>query len=403
MRILLAHNFYKVGGGEDAVFRAEVDLLRARGHDVFTLETHNTNAERDGRIRGALNAFHNFQQAKRVAELVEKEKIAIAHFHNTWLQFSPAVFAAARKAGAATVLSLHNFRLTCANGLLFRDGSPCEDCVGKAWAWRGIAHRCYRHSVTESTLIAGVYGWHRLIGTWNRHIDRYLALNAFSQSIFLRSGLPANKVGVKPNFVADPGSPNEQHRAKHLLFVGRLEDAKGPLLLLQALKLLGKDANPPQLRIVGDGPIRSQIESAAGTFPLGTIQITGWLSSLEVDAELSRAAVLLFPSQVYENFPMTIANAFARGTPVIASDMGAMATIMRCNNSETGGWLVPRSNPEAWAAAMRHIIENPAIARMKGHEARTQYLQLYSPNQGYKNLVAQYDDALRSRWGKRTP
>ena len=94
-----------------------------------------------------------------------------------------------------------------------RDGRVCEDCLGRALPWRGAMHACYRGSRVQSAAVAGMLGAHRLIGTWSREIDLYIALSEFARDKFIQGGLPAHKIAVKPNFAdPDPGPGPEADR-----------------------------------------------------------------------------------------------------------------------------------------------------------------------------------------------
>ncbi len=153
MRILQIHNSYRNLGGEDSVVRSDAALLRAAGHDVVEYMVANP----PGRL-GAAGALAvsswNPISARQLAEIADRTKPDIAHVHNTWYRASPSVLGTLRKKGIGVVLTVHNFRLVCANGLLYRNGAPCTDCVG-THPWRGVVHRCYRDSFVASTAAVG--------------------------------------------------------------------------------------------------------------------------------------------------------------------------------------------------------------------------------------------------------
>lgn len=133
----------------------------------------------------------------------------------------------------------------------FRQGKVCEDCLNKAIPWPGIIHSCYRNNRLASGITASMISIHRLLKTWDRKVDKYIALTHFARNKLIQGGLPANKIIVKPNFVnPDPGVGHG--KGQFALYVGRLSVEKGLDTLLSAWDKL---QSPFPLRIVGDGPL----------------------------------------------------------------------------------------------------------------------------------------------------
>uniref|UniRef100_UPI002869EBA4 glycosyltransferase n=1 Tax=Deinococcus sp. TaxID=47478 RepID=UPI002869EBA4 len=206
MNILLVHNFYQQPGGEDVVFRAESSLLSSAGHRVQEYTVTNDDVGQKSKLTLAAHTIWNAGAASRLAQEVRRGGFDVVHFHNTFPLLSPAVYRAVRAAGAATVQTLHNYRLLCANALLFRDGHICEACLGHL-PLPAIRHRCYRGSLGASATVAVMQVTHRALGTYDRQVDAYIVLTDFARSKFIEGGLPADRLHVKPNFLApDPGA-----------------------------------------------------------------------------------------------------------------------------------------------------------------------------------------------------
>ena len=150
------------------------------------------------------------------------------------------------------------------NALLLREGSPCTLCVGRAVAWPGVVHSCYRDSRTESTVVAAMLALHRIRGTWRKDVDAYVCLTHFARTTLLQTGLPADRVYVKPNFLVDRPAVGDGP-GRYLAFVGRLTPAKGVRMLMEAwpavLEHHGGRPEPPQLAVVGDGPLTANVRS----------------------------------------------------------------------------------------------------------------------------------------------
>src|SRR5208282_5244975 len=109
---------------------------------------------------------------------------------NTFPLISPSAYYAARAQGVRVVQTLHNFRLLCANAQLFRDGRTCEECLGKAIAWPGVRHKCYRAKRSASAAVVAMQTLHGAFGTWRNAVDIYIALTEFSRRKMIGGGLP---------------------------------------------------------------------------------------------------------------------------------------------------------------------------------------------------------------------
>jgi glycosyltransferase involved in cell wall biosynthesis len=378
MRILVVHNAYQHRGGEDSVVEAEIALLRSRDHEVETCFRSNDDVGSMPSLTLARHTLWSPRTSHDLAELIRHFQPDVIHAHNTFPLISPSLYWAAARAGVPVVQTLHNFRLMCLNALFLRDGKVCEDCMGHV-PWRGVVRACYRGSRASSAALAGMLTLHRGLGTYQNKVARYIALNEFCRGKFIEGGLPAERVVVKPNFV-DFAAPPPAPRAG-LLFVGRLSVEKGVATLAKAMTLLA-DA---QLRVAGDGPEAGLLNGVVGVTCLGS------LPGEVVRQEMSCATALVVPSICYENFPRTIAEAFACELPVIASRIGALADIVR--DGETGLLFEP-GNPRDLADKMAWAQSHPEQMAAMGCRARAQYEAEFSAEVNYQRLMDIYDGVL---------
>ena len=249
MKILLAHNFYQQPGGEDQVFADEGRLLESRGHECFVIRCITTTSKGPAGCAWRRRPVWNRQNYRTLHDLVAREKPSVVHFHNTFPQISPAAYYAVRAAGAAVVQGVPNYRLMCPAAVFMREEKVCEECLGKVFAWPGVKHGCYRsRSITAVT--AGMLTAHKMMGTWSKAVDGYIALTEFVRSKLIQGGFPQEKIYVKGNFV-DPDPKIGDGSGNYAIFVVRLSPEKGIRTLLRAWEVVGS-ALP--LRIVGDGP-----------------------------------------------------------------------------------------------------------------------------------------------------
>lgn len=381
LRVLLVHNHYQQRGGEDQVFESEAALLEQGGHEVLRYELHNDAISGLGSLDLAQRAVWSRPAYRAIRKICRDRRPDIAHFHNTLPLVSPAGYYAAKAEGAAVVQTLHNYRIGCAAGTFFRVGRPCERCLDSRSGWPGIAHGCYRGSSTASAAVVAMTSLHRMLGTWISRVDRYIALTAFARTRFIRAGLPDHKIVIKPNFVAPDPGPGP-HSGRYALFVGRLAPEKGIATLLRAWSLL-QGTYP--LRIVGSGPLE-HLRSAS---PTG-VTWAGQQARQEIFRAMQEASFLVFPSEWYETFGLTIIEAFATGLPVIAADLGAAAEIVEHGRT---GLLYPPGDSAELASQVRWAVANPLELRRMGTAARDCYIERYSRERNYDLLLDIYRSA----------
>ena len=384
MKILVVHNRYQQRGGEDSAVDDEIALLRSAGHEVATVIVSNdaisTLADK---VRAAVTIADGPLARDLVLEAVRRHRPDVVHVHNFFPLISPEVHRRVRALGPATVQTLHNFRVTCANATLLRAGRPCELCVGGSTV-HAIVHRCYRGSLVGSAALAHMIARHRREGTWQNHVDRFIALSPFARDVFVRAGLPADRIAVRPNAVDDPPAAPHEPRAG-VLYVGRLSAEKGIQVLAAAAH-----STAAAISVVGDGPLAT----ALAAFAPPNLSLFGQVPRAEARAMMARTAAVVVPSICYENFPVAVAEAFAAGTPVIASRIGALAEIIEDGRT---GWLVNPDDPAELAAAIDRALGDPAESARRGAAAREAYLTRYTARAALASLESIYAEAIASR------
>jgi glycosyltransferase involved in cell wall biosynthesis len=385
MKILLVHNFYQQPGGEDRVFSTEGTLLEKRGHQVLRYTVHNRDTADYGRIALLQNTLWNQQVYRDIRSLIKKEHPEVIHFHNTFPLISPSAYYAAKKERVPVVQTLHNYRLLCSAAILYRDGHPCEHCIGKKVPWPGVYYECYKESVVFSAGVAAMLTLHRSIRTWDKAVTSYIVMTEFARNKFIDGGLPAARITVKPHFL-DPDPGVGKGEGNYALFVGRLSSEKGVETLLNAWEELGHTL---QLKIVGDGPLATRVNQSL--YKNSSIEWLGSKSPQEVYALMGDATCLIFPSQWYETFGLVVIEAFARGTPVIASRIGGIEEIVE--HAKTGLFFTPGDHHDL-ARQILWLKNNPRQMSEMRREARTRFLTKYSSPCNYEKLIAIYQDAM---------
>lgn len=392
-RVLIVHNRYRSAqpSGENAVVEEETALLEEHGCDVERLETDSDAIAGWGlRRKAALPAgvVWSREGHRLVREAIRRFRPDVVHLHNTFPLLSPSALWAASGSRAAVVQTLHNFRPLCAASTLFRDGAPCEDCVGRP-PLPAVVHACYRGSRLATLPLATSNAVHGVLGTWRRCVDLYLVPSAFARTRFVRAGWPESRLVVKYNTVRERAAGPAESRSGFVC-LSRLTPEKGVAVLLDAWRRAGV-AHRERLTVVGSGPLEDELRAKASD--LSNVDVLGHVPPARAADLVGRARALVLPSRWYEVFPRAIVEAYAAGTPVVASRLGSMIELVE--EGVTGLLAAPGSADEL-AAALDRLADEAPSAPMSA-AARARYVDRYSPQATVAAQLDAYDRARASR------
>ena len=388
LSVLQVHNYYRQPGGEDPVVSAEAALLTARGHTVNKYTLHNNAVAEYGRLQLLRAAFWNQTSYATTRRLLRSNQASVMHVHNTFPLISPSVYYAAESERVGVVQTLHNYRLLCPSATFLRNGRLCEKCASKPVAWPSVVHSCYRNSRAASGVIAAMQGLHWARRTYTAKIHAYIVMTRFSRDKFIAGGLPPERIFVKPHFIdPDPGAGDGN--GAFALYVGRLASEKGVLTLLEAWDRI---SSAVPLKLVGDGPLAAEVQTAARRN--SGISWLGQMSKRKVFALLGNAKFLVVPSISYETFGLVVIEAFAKGTPVIGSGIGAIGEVI--DHGRNGRHARP-GDPDDLCAQVEALLSEPGAAKQMRREAREEYLAHYTADRNYDQLMQVYDCAMAAR------
>jgi len=378
--VLVIHNRYQQVGGEDVVVRSEIALLRQYGHRVTEFSRDNAVIADYGPARKAslfLSTTWNHRVYEELRRLIHRERPAVAHCHNLVPLISPAAYYACRAEGVPVVQTLHNFRLRCPAGTMFRGGAACRECHGGLG--RAVALGCYRGSRAQTAAMALTLKAHRRAGTFERIVDLYSAPSEFCAQQMAGKHISRDKIVVRPNFLLkDPGA---RHASENFaLFVGRLCEEKGVRQIIRAWRRM---PHVP-LVVVGEGPLR---EEAQRTAPKNVI-FWGALTPAETLLRMKGARFLVFPSVGYETFGMAVLEAGACGVATVGSRLGAIPELVQ---EERTGLLFDPHNADELAAKVEWAWSHPVSMNEMGAAARRQYLHYFTAEKAYLGLTALYE------------
>ncbi|MBC9717419.1 glycosyltransferase [Streptomyces sp. TRM66268-LWL] len=387
MHILVVHNRYASAqpSGENKVVDQEVALLREAGHrvDLFERRSDDIGAlSLPGKVAVPLLVPWNPGVRKELAARLRAERPDVVHIHNVFPLLSPAVIAACADAGVPAVATLHNYTQVCVPGTLQRAGRPCTECVGSS-PLPAVRHGCYRDSRLATVPLAVSMAVNRR--RWWTGVERFFCISAAQRDVLVRAGVPRQLVVVKHNFVPDPGVVRTGD-GEHLLYLGRLAEAKGVRLLMAAwdeIAAVGGVGVP--LVIAGTGPLEREVRAwAEGR---DDVRYAGLYDTEQCRSALARAVAVVAPSTWLEAFGLVVVEAMAAGVPAVAAGHGAFAELVE--DGETG--LLHRPGDAAsLASCLRRITADPVRNAELGQAARRRYEKGFSPSVGLERLTDEY-------------
>ncbi|MFJ8949859.1 MULTISPECIES: glycosyltransferase [unclassified Streptomyces] len=394
MHILVVHNRYSSGqpSGENRVVDWEVDLLRSAGHRVEVFERRSDDiAAMPLREKAAVPLLVPWNPAvrKELTARLRASRPDVVHVHNVFPLLSPAVIAACADAGVPVVATLHNYTQVCPPGTLQRDGRPCTECVGST-PLPAVRHGCYRGSRLATVPLALSLSVNRR--RWWSGVQRFFCISDAQRDVLVRAGMPAERLALKHNFVPDPGV-YRVGEGEHLLYLGRLAEAKGIRLLMAAWdEIAASGGVGVPLVIAGTGPLEAEVTAwAAGR---DDVHYAGLLDPAECRKVVARSVAVVAPSTWLEAFGLVVVEAMAAGVPAVAAGHGAFVELVE---EGATGLLHRPDERSSLAACIRRIADDPDLGREMGQAARRRYEKYFSPVVGLEHLEEEYRTAIAGR------
>jgi glycosyltransferase involved in cell wall biosynthesis len=403
VNILQVNNYHFVRGGAEKYYFALLELLEKNGHNIryFSVEDQNNEPSEYSRYFGnsmsfdckqgfiskvetAFRMWYSFENKKKITKLLSDYPSDIAHAHNIYHRVCPSILDALNKNHVPVVMTLHDHKLCCAVYTFYRNGQICSECItlGKK---RIVANRCTKGSFILSTVHWIESILHDFLRLYEKNISYFICPSIFSYRKHAEIGIHEKKLVHIPNFIGvERYKP--KYEGEYALFVGRLSREKGILTLLQAVN--GLDI---KIKIVGDGPMKTEYENYARVQGINNAVFEGYKSGEELQNLFRNAAFVIFPSECFENAPMTILEAFAYGKPVIGSGIGGIPEMVI--NNETG-FIFKVGNYQELKEKIRHLLLNPFLMTEMGKKARKKVEEEYNAELHYGRLMGVYKKTL---------
>lgn len=399
MHILQINNNHRIVGGSDNVYLRTGKLLESNNHSVSYFAAKSDSDEpckdsslfcegldtKTARTTDALRFLQNNDAKKALNNLLNiKQDIDVAHLHIYYGRLTPAILRPLKEKRVPIVQTLHEYKSVCPTYTMERAGTVCSLCVTGS-SFNCIKYRCKNNSLSKSSLIWLEHNLSIMRGSL-QSVHRFICVSDFQRNIMIRGGIPAEKLSTLHNFVDfESLQPQSiQRRESYLLYYGRIEKLKGLQTLLDAASKTGAE-----LKIAGEGAWSQELRNRILKMP--NVEYLGFISGNPLRELVQKARAVIVPSEWYETFGLTAAEAKAIGTPVIASRIGGLTEVVR--DGIDGILFEPGSSDDLSRAidALTHIdLEN------MGEAGKLDVIKRFSPHAHLTSLQTIYRETIAS-------
>lgn len=400
MRVLLANKFFFRNGGSEVVMFQERDFLLRSGHEVidfsmqdarnfesgqsaYFIQAQDYRSGGAGKVKSALSLIHSAEAMRKIASLIDDTGPDIVHCHNIYHQLTPSIIGAAKAKGVPVVLTLHDSKSVCPSYTRLSQGKPCSACLDGDFS-NVVKQRCADGSLGKSALLYLEAVIQRWMGNYEQ-VDRFIAPSQFMRDSVLHRfrndqvTLLYNGIDMKSLHVSETDSG-------HVLFLGRLSAEKGVETLLKAH---AKSTGKWPLRIAGTGPLAEDLKHR---YP--DAEFLGHLSGETLRRTIAEAAVIVLPSECFENCPMSILEAMACGKPVVGSRMGGIPELVVDGAT---GKLFTAGNSDELRTVLDELMFDAARRHDMGKNARVRAELEFDLEHHNHRLMEIYLSVLGSR------
>jgi glycosyltransferase involved in cell wall biosynthesis len=316
--------------GEVVVVKNDMKSLILDGHNVIWLDLSRFNNGLINRLLRPIRLFMFPHEVLYIRNKIKSYKPDVIHLHTAAPYISLSLLFYLAYINTPVVQTLHNVRWICIEGAYYRKGVYCNKCSGNN-GFFGVIHKCNKSRFRSLALFL-----FNKIALFNgfifKKISCFIPVSDFVQSEHLSIGFPSSKLTVKPNSIDLENLPNistKDCKRKGVVFASRISKSKGS----DILKFVMKEIRDP-IYIIGNGPELTNLQKYCDNNQYKHVHFLGKVSQEECLAYMSSALCTLVPSQCGESFSLVAAESMSLGTPVIGSDIGGLASLLK--NSEAG-------------------------------------------------------------------
>ncbi|MCP4689484.1 MAG: glycosyltransferase family 4 protein [Desulfobacterales bacterium] len=406
MRVLQVNKFFHLKGGSEAYLFALIDELSKR--DVSTAEfsmRHSRNRPSkwseffvdpidydvtDWRRKLAFGAkiIYSLEAKKKISRLLDDFKPDLVHLHLFQHQISPSILPEIKKRGLPVVYTAHDLKSVCPNYKMRTRGRVCERCKPRRY-YHCLFNKCVKDSYLKSMLNT-VEMYAHLVMKYYDAIDLFITPSRFYHDKLIEFRFDAGKVVHVPNFVDETAFAPKYSHEGYFIYLGRLSEEKGILTLVEAMR----EVPGGELRIIGTGPLESEIREKIAAHGLKNVRLLGFRSGDDLKKLIRDCMFSVIPSEWYENGSISLLESLAYGKPVVGADIGGIPEHL--THGEDG--LVFRSrDPGDLSEKINWMLENSDQLVRMGKNARKRVDGIYSQESHVDKIIELYESVLNGR------
>ncbi|MDO6460051.1 glycosyltransferase family 4 protein [Granulosicoccaceae sp. 1_MG-2023] len=361
--LLSINNYFYLRGGAESVFFEEMALFSREGWDVVPFSMHDERNQASpwsqyfidslefdaidstlAKAKAVPKIIYSFESRRKLRELLAQFRPDIVHAHNIYHHLSPSILPVLKEAGLPVVVTLHDLKIACPAYRMLNDQGICEKCKGGK-NYHVLTNRCIKGSALGSAVIMAESYLHQWLGSYRKHVDRFIVPSRFYKDKFVEWGWPAEQFAYVPNFVDAEAFTPYGEAGEYFFYFGRLSFEKGVGTLIKAALDSGV-----KLKIAGTGPDGEALKALAGGAE--NIEFLGFLRGDPLHEAIGRARAVVLPSEWYENAPISVMESCAMARPVLGADIGGIPELIR--EGETG-FVFPSADVAALSALMTKV------------------------------------------------
>jgi glycosyltransferase involved in cell wall biosynthesis len=301
------------------------------------------------RLVRAPRVIYSLQARRRLRALLQAVRPRVAHVHNIYHHLSPSILGLLHDHGIPVVLTVHDLKLGCPAYTMMRGRQPCDECRGGRFH-RAAVNRCIKGSLALSSLVMIESYVHRWLRLYDASVTRFVVPSRFVLDTLVAWGWPRERFVHIPNFVDLDRFRPDAPVGRRFVYCGRLDRLKGVATLITA----AADARQP-VTVIGGGPDEARLRALAASLA-ADVDFVGHLRGDALAQAIGSARAVVVPSEVNENAPLAVLEAYAAGRPVIGSRIAGIPELVR--EDETGD-LFPAGDAAALAAALGRYAALP--------------------------------------------
>lgn len=340
MRILEINKFYYHKRGADKHFLDVIELLQKKGHEVAVFAMHNKNNPETHwkkyflsevgyaggysvwkKIKGFLRIY-SFEAHRKINKLLDDFHPDVVHVHNIYHQLDPTILFEIKKRGIPIVMTVHDFKLINPNHSLYLNGAPYDRCKNGRF-YQCFLDKCVKNSYFMSFLAMLEAYWHKILGTYAKNVDLYVAPSHFVKKTLIEWGIPVKKITVIPHFIVGEHNatslPNTEVNEKYALYAGSVSREKGVDSLIDIFQ------NISGMKLYLAGSVEDDF-----TIPQSeNIKQLGFLAQADLQKYIAGASAIVSGSRLPETFGLVALEAIAEGKPFVGFNVGAFPEIIQ--------------------------------------------------------------------------